>query len=375
MKIVVAGLRGFPGVQGGVEKHCEELYPRLAQLGCQIIVISRSPYMKRNKKIKEWQKIRFYHLWCPTHKSLEALSHTFLSILKAKTISPDILHLHAIGPALFAPLAKALGLKVVMTHHGPDYKRAKWGRAAKIILKLGEKLGVKYSDKIIAISKGIQAELKNRYNRDSIFIPNGVREPSFILAGKELARWKLKPKEYVFCACRFVPEKGLHDLIEAYKRIDNAFFKLVIAGDADHETDYSRRLKRMAMETPGVILTGIKTGQELAELFSHAGLFVLPSYYEGLPIALLEALSYGLPVLVSDIPPHRELPLPDERFFPPGDKESLSNKINYLIRHGISEDEKKDHWDYLKKNYNWDSIAQMTFEVYKDLAFNAPARP
>ncbi|MFN3739288.1 MAG: glycosyltransferase family 4 protein [Thermodesulfovibrionales bacterium] len=366
-KIVVVGGRGFPGVQGGVEKHCEELYPRLAKLGCEVLVITRAPYISKERRLKEWRGVKFYHLWCPSKKSLEAITHTFLGILKAKTLSPDILHIHAIGPSLLTPFAKLLGLKVVMTHHGPDYKRAKWGKIAKFFLKLGERLAMRFSDRIIVISKEIQQEIKKKYNRDSIFIPNGVPSPLWMPPGEELNKWGLQPKKYVFTACRFVPEKGLHDLIEAYRKINNPLFKLVIVGDADHETDYTRQLKKAAKVTPGVILTGVLTGARLAEIFSNAGLFVLPSYYEGLPIALLEALSYELPVLVSDIPQNREIPIPEERFFKPGNIDELSVKMIELFTRGIDEKEKRYIRSILQENYNWDNIAKQTFEVYISL--------
>jgi glycosyltransferase involved in cell wall biosynthesis len=156
-----------------------------------------------------------------------------------------------------------------------------------------------------------------------------------------LKKYFLQPSKYIFTACRFVPEKGLHDLISAYRKIKNPEFKLVIAGNADYETKYSRDLKKLANETQGFILTGVLTGEPLAELYSNAGLFVLPSYYEGLPIALLEALSYGLPVLVSDIPQHRKIPLPEFRYFKVGNIDELAQKIVELYDLGISDEEKQ----------------------------------
>jgi len=229
MKIVVLGTRGFPEVQGGVEKHCEELYPRLVNLGCDITVFTRTPYISEENRVSSWKGIKFIHLWCPRKKSLEAIIHTLLGTLRTKRLSPDILHIHAIGPSLLTPLAKLSGLRVVMTHHGPDYERAKWGKLAKIMLKKGEKFGVLYSDTVIAISKRIKEFIKNRYGKNPVFIPNGVNIPTIIPPGNVLDRWQLRPKEYIFTACRYVPEKGLHDLINAYRSIKNPWFKMVIA--------------------------------------------------------------------------------------------------------------------------------------------------
>jgi len=367
IKVVVLGTRGFPKVQGGVEKHCEELYLRLVKLGCDVTVFVRTPYVPKEKRIKEWQGVKFEYLWCPRKKSLEAITHTLLGALKAKRLSPDILHIHAIGPALIVPLAKAFGMKVVMTHHGPDYERAKWGKLAKAVLKLGERAGVLFSDKVIAISKGIQKLIKEKYGKEAVFIPNGVSIPEIVPPGKTLKRFGLEPRKYVFTACRFVPEKGLHDLIKAYGIIKNPPFKLVITGDADHETEYSKKIKKMASQTDGVVLTGFLSGKPLHELFSNAGLFVLPSYYEGLPIALLEALSYGLPVLVSDIPQHRDIPLGEVRYFKVGDVEILTKCLVSHFKVGISDSERKEYISLIRRDYNWDNIALKTLESYKSL--------
>ncbi len=368
IRICVLGTRGFPSVQGGVEKHCEELYPRLVRLGCDVTVFTRTPYIEEERRVTEWQGVKFVHLWCPKTKSLEAIVHTLLGIRGAKRLSPDILHIHSIGPSLLTPLAAlSNNFKIVMTHHGPDYERAKWGWLAKGVLKRGERLGVTYSDGVIAISRWIKKLIKDKYKKEALFIPNGVSIPEPVPAGTELERWALEPGGYVFTACRFVPEKGLEDLILAYRNIKNLSFKLVIAGGADHETPYSRRIKRLAEETRGVVLTGILSGSRLAELFSNAELFVLPSYYEGLPIALLEALSYGVGVLVSDIEQHKEIPLERFRYFRTGDVNGLSDAIVECLERGISDRERLTYMGLLEREFDWDEIALKTLRLYETL--------
>jgi glycosyltransferase involved in cell wall biosynthesis len=266
------------------------------------------------------------------------------------------------------PLAKILGMKVIVTNHGPDYMRQKWGKFARIALKTGEFLGVKFCDKMIVISGGIKDLLEREYRRHDLdLIFNGVNFPEILSPGETVAKYGLTPGQYALTVGRFVPEKGLHDLINAYLKLKDQQFRLVIAGDADHETEYSRRIKKMAKEREGIILTGFISGRPLAELFSNAGLFVLPSYYEGLPIALLEALSYGLPVLVSDIPANREVPLPDFRVSAPGNIEVLSQKMVELFEKGISQEEKKKNEELLAENYNWDVIAQKTHSIYASM--------
>lgn len=367
LRICIVGTRGIPDLQGGVEKRIENIYTRMSDF-FELHVFNRAPYFK--KKPSFYKGIRLHYLWAPRNKYLEVPIHTLLSILAAKFYSPDILHFQAIGPSIFIPFAKILGFKkIVVTHHGPDYLREKWKGFAKVILKLGEYFSIKFADKIIVVSNYIKKYLEEKYHRyDLVVIPNGVDIPEILKDGDTLEKYGLKPKKYVFTACRFVPEKGLVDLIEAYGRINNPTFKLVIAGDADHESDYSRRVKSLAKQTPGVILTGVLSGRPLSELYSNAGLFVLPSYYEGLPIALLEALSYGLPVLVSDIPQHKEIPIPEYRFFPVGNVEVLKEKILQLYSRGITEEEKQNQISYLKEHFNWRKIAQQVITIYKEVS-------
>ena len=368
MRIVVLGTRGFPDVQGGVEKHCEELYPRLASLGVEVIVITRKSYIK--EKRDSFKGVKFVHLFSPKLKSFEAISHTFLASLKLRKLKPDIVHVHSIGPSLLIPLIKLFGYNVVMTHHGPDYMRKKWGIAAKFALRLGERNAMKYSDKVIVIAEWIQGYIKKKYKRSSYFIPNGVTLMDIKAhdMGNSLIfkKFDIKPGKYIFTAARFVPEKGLDDLINAYGLIGSPQFKLVIAGGADHETGYSRELKNLAHKTEGVTLTGTLYKEDIFKLYANAGLFVLPSYYEGFPISLLEALSFGAPVLVSDIAAHKEILLPDFRYFRIGNVQELSKKIVECVQKGIDENEKKKYIDLIKTYYNWDIIAEKTLSVYKE---------
>jgi glycosyltransferase involved in cell wall biosynthesis len=367
MKIIVLGTRGFPDVQGGIEKHCEELFTRIAVLGNDVTVITRTPYIPKNKRKDIYKGVKFLHIWCPRKKSFEAIIHTFIGVIVARLNSPDVLHIHGVGPSLLIPFAKLLGLKVVMTHHGPDYERQKWGKLAKFILKKGESFGVRFADKVIVISKIIKDSVEKLYSiKNTEILYNGISVPSKIYPDGTLSKYHLEPNKYVFTACRFVPEKGLHDLIKAYAAIPNPDFKLVIAGEADHESDYSRTLKESAKEN-GVVLTGYTFGKELGELFSNAGLFVLPSYYEGLPIALLEAMSYNLPVLISDIPQHKEVNLNSKRYFRTGDADDLKFKMIQLVREGIGEEEKTEFNDVIQEKYNWEKIAWRTVLLYKGL--------
>jgi len=221
MNVFVIGTRGFPNVQGGVERHCEELYARVAALGCDVTVAARTPYIPAADRVAEFRGVKLRYYWCPRKKAFEAIVHSLIAVLAARRHAVDVLHIHAIGPALITPLAKLLGLKVVVTHHGCDYERQKWGTAAKVLLRLGERFGLTCADHAVVLSEPIRDALAAKYRCVPMtVIPNGVPTPTRIPPGQTLATFNLQPRRYVFTAARFVPEKGLHDLIAAFSKID-----------------------------------------------------------------------------------------------------------------------------------------------------------
>jgi len=362
MRIVAIGLRGFPDVQGGIEKHCEHLYPRLVTLGCEVIVLSRSPYTGRKPYVFNGVKIEPH--WSPRQKTLEAFLHTFVGTIIAKCHRPDIVHFHATGPSFFVPFAKILGMKVIATHHGFDYERAKWGRLAKLFIKQGERHLCK-ADQVIAVSEHIRESLAHRLHCEATFIPNGVELPQIVPGSQFCAKWGVSSGKYFLFMGRLVPEKCVHDLLDAFEKMKTEW-KLVIAGDADHKDAYSRELKTRAKSVKNAIMTGFITGFELGELCSNAGCFVLPSSHEGLPIALLEALSFGLPCIVSDIPANRGITHPTVRYFPVHD----SSALRVLMQETIDNPEpisRSDGRAYVAAKFNWDDVAERTMELMKRL--------
>lgn len=360
MKIVAIGTRGIPRIQGGVETHCEKLYPRLAAMGNDVTVIRRKPYVSADNTATEYQGVHLVDLYAPHKKSFEAIVHTALAVLRARKMKPDVLHIHAIGPNLLTPIARLLGMKVVMTHHGTDYNRGKWGRMAKTILRMGERAGVRHANAVISISQYLSDFMANEYGRtDTYLIPNGVEQPTPSAQTDYVAQLGLTPKKYIVALGRFVPEKGFHDLIEAYKQLDTDC-RLVIAGDADHPDAYSEDLKQKAADA-GVVLTGFIRGEKLNQLMTNALLFAMPSYHEGLPIALLEAMSYNLDVAVSDIPANRLPELDAADFFPAGNIEKLTE----LLASKLNTNRQSRHYDL--SNYQWDSIAKQTLNVYHNI--------
>ena len=365
MKIVVTGTRGIPNIMGGVETHCEELFPRIATKGLDVTVIRRKSYV--HDSLTEWRGVLLVDVETPKKKSFEAIIHTFRAINKAKWLGADVLHIHAIGPALLVPYAKMLGMKVVFTHHGPDYDRDKWGFAAKTMLKYGERMGCKFADHVIVISDVIKNLIAQRCGRTENvhLIYNGVPEPEICDYPESFKELGIEKGRYVLGMCRFVPEKHLHDLVDAYTilQVEHRIpidMKLVLAGDTDFEDDYSRGLKQKAREN-GVVLTGFIRGKKLHSLLTNALCYSLPSSHEGLPIALLEAMSYRLPVITSAIPANLEVGLDASCYHEVGDVSALANRIEAIA------DLPLQRIEYDMSKYNWDVISQQVFEIYQSM--------
>lgn len=366
MRIAFLGLRGFPNVQGGVETHAENLCPLLADLGCSIEVIARSSYQP--KEIRNWRNVQFKSIWAPKSKGIEAIVHTFLGVLYAGLISrPDVLHIQAIGPALMTPLARLLGLRVVVTHHGPDYDRQKWGRFAKLALRLGERFGMRWSNARIVISRVIANIVSQAHNRESYLIPNGVVLPEIPTSIDTLQLFDLQAGKYVLLVSRLVPEKRHLDLIEAFNIAAIPGWKLAIVGASDHPDAYVREVLEQATKSPNIVCTGLQTGDALRELYGHAGIFVLPSSHEGLPIALLEALSYGLIAIASDIPANLEVGLSAECYFPLGQVEALAVRLKEFSTKPRLDEDRDRQRAWVSSRFNWKDIATKTLKVYKSV--------
>lgn len=366
-RIYVTGTRGIPGIMGGVETHCEELFPRLVAMGFDVTVFRRKPYALDDAK--EFKGVEIVDIPCTKNKFMEAFSHTFKAILSAKRRGGKFVHIHAIGPVMLSPVARLLGMKVVFTHHGHDYDRAKWNAFAKMCLKTGEWLGCKCAEHVIVISKPIQQTLAKKYGRSKNvhLIYNGVPEPQYCEDEAYLSELGLEKGKYVLALGRFVPEKNFDQLISAFASIRQGGCKLVIGGSFDHQDEYAKNLVEQAKEN-GVVLPGFVKGDRLHTLLTCARCFVLPSSHEGLPISMLEAMSFRLPVIASDIPANLEVDLDAGCYFPCGDKEQLSRLLQKAV------DADFHRVDYDMNRYNWDTIARQTAQVYHEMLENKCGR-
>lgn len=369
-KVMMLGLRGVPQVQGGVEKHVEELARVFVEKGWDVEVLGRKPYLKQ-KQAYQWEGVQVTPLWAPVSTKFEAIAHTFLGVLVAAVRRPDILHIHAIGPALLTPLARLFGLKAVVTHHGFDYNRDKWGGLARKMLKTGEWAGMRFASQRIAVSRHIVETMAERYHVSAQFIPNGVTLRESAGTSDVLQQFGLGEKQYVVMVARIVPEKNQHDLIAAFAAMQAAGFhtdkKLVIVGAADHQSPYVDQVKTLAAKTPNVVLTGMQRGDDLAALYSNAALFVLPSSHEGMPIAMMEAMGYGLPVLASNITANLEVGLPEGDYFPLGNTQALAMQMAVKLDQPLSSKQAEAQSAEVAATYGWSGIADQTLAVYQRL--------
>lgn len=360
--IYIFGIRGFPKIIGGAEKHCEKLYRRIAKYNFDVRVFRRKPYVVIQSKCYKYRLITFYDYWTLKNKYFEVIIHSFLSTLKCIIDRPDLVHIHNMGASIFIPLLKITGIKVVATYHSRNYLHKKWGLLAIFLFKIGELFIKTMADKVIYISPQYKHILPPKKR---VFIPNGVSITKSSHSDKNiLTHLHILPDQYILFVGRIEQEKGVHDLINAFKRLKTTF-KLIIAGNANYNGKYLQSILALANGNDKIVLPGYITEEALYQLYTNARLFVLPSHQEGLSIALLEAMSYGLSVLVSDIPANIEIDIKKERFFKCGDINDLKEKMEILLANTISTNEKKKYIFQIKNIYNWEKIAQQTIKVYE----------
>ena len=335
-----------------------------SHLGCSVEAIVRSPYVSKNAD-QEWQGIRLRRLWSPRMKGLEPFVHTFLGVLHAAWSRPDVLHIHGIGPAFFTPLGRMLGLNVVVTHHMANYENEKWDGFARAILRFGERVGMRLSQGRIAVSPSLAERMSKSYRVSVRTIPNGIDPPLRIRPESVLQSFGLTQGRYFLTVARIDEQKRQLDLIAAFARLGQTDWKLVLVGGADYRSGYARAVEEAARATPGVVMLGVQSGKSLAALYAGAGAFVLPSSHEGQPIAVLEALSYGCRVVLSDIAAHREIGASGARYFTSGDVAALAEQLRVTCRDDGEPRLSEAEQARIMRAHNWTRIAESTLDVYR----------
>ncbi len=367
MRIAMIGQKGIPARSGGVERHVEELATRLAASGHEVFVYCRKQYGKEAKNPEAYKGVRLVYVPTIQTKHLDAIVGTFLASIHALFMGIDIFHYHAIGPSLFTwiPRIGRPRAKVIATFHCQDYYHKKWGVFARFVLRLGERAACAFPHETIVVSKTLQKYVQKTYRRESLYIPNGVTIPAKQSTGA-LAQWGLMPGKYVLSVSRLVKHKGIHYLIDAFRKVKAtlpAGMKLVIVGGSSYTDEYVAALHTLANTDPDILFLGEQSGAPLAQLYAHAGLFVQPSEGEGLSVALLEAMSYGIPVLVSSIPQNTEV-LPDKTWqFRNKSVPDLGRKIDGAFKKDVGKAGQQNR-KHVTENYNFDHLITEALKVY-----------
>lgn len=371
LRIAMIGQKRIPSREGGVEIVVEELSTRMVELGHAVTCYNRRGHHVSgkeydNKKLKEYKGIKLKNVLTINAKGLAAMSSSFFAAVKAAFGKYDVVHFHAEGPCAMLWLPKLFGKRCIATIHGLDHQRAKWGKFAKWYIMRGEKCAVMRADEIIVLSKGVQEYFEQTYGRKTIYIPNGVSKPIVRQVNLIKQQYGLEKDSYILFLGRIVPEKGIKYLIEAFKQVKTDK-KLVIAGGASDTDEFMNELKALASDDNRIIFTGFVQGQLLEELYSNAYVYTLPSDLEGMPLSLLEAMSYGNCCLVSDIAECTEVVEYKAVVFEKGNVEDLEEKIQMLCNDKETVSRLKvEASDFVCKKYNWDTVMKETLKLYEE---------
>ena len=371
LNIVMLGQKRIPSREGGVEIVVEELSTRMVKMGHSVTCLNRKGHHISGKQydgqvLNEYKGVVLKTVPTVNKKGLAAMTASFTGAFYAAFGKYDVVHFHAEGPCAMLWLPKLFGKRCIATIHGLDHKRAKWGKLASAYIMLGEKVAAKYADSIIVLSRAVQEYFRNIYGRETVFIPNGVNKPQIVSPDLITREYNLQKEGYILYLGRLVPEKGIKYLIEAFKQV-HTNKRLVIAGGASDTDEYAKELVELAQEDKRIIFTGFVQGRKLEELYSNAYLYVLPSDLEGMPLSLLEAMSYGNCCIVSDIPECLDVVRNNGIVFKKGNVLELAEKLQDVCDYPEKVMRYKENSaQYVCNKCNWDDVVKKTLELYKN---------
>jgi glycosyltransferase involved in cell wall biosynthesis len=369
MRIAMVGHKHYGSREGGVEVVVTELARRMAALGHEVTCYDRSGSDVMTGDATETRErivdgVRVVPVKTIDKKGLAAASASYYATKAAIADKPDVIHFHAEGPCACLPMAQRAGIRTVATIHGLDWQRAKWGKLGSAYIKRGERAAVKSADEIIVLSHSAQEYFKQTYNRKTVFIPNGINPKEPRPADEIRQRWGLEDGSYILFLGRIVPEKRPELLIDAFKNIETDK-RLVIAGGGSDTTEYEQQLHEKAMGDPRVLFTGFVTGEPLAELYSNAYCYVLPSDVEGMPMSLLEAMAYGRACVTSDIPECSDVLAGTGTTFSRGDASALRDALASLLTNPAhAKNLGAAAKARMESEFDWDSVVERTLAEY-----------
>lgn len=371
LNIAMLGHKRIPSREGGIEIVVEELATRMVKQGHCVTCYNRGGHHVCGKEFSEKRLLEYKGLKLKTvltinKKGLAAVTSSIFGAICVAFRKYDVVHFHAEGPCFMLWLPKLFGKRCIATIHGLDHQRAKWGRFARFYIMMGEKCAVKKADEIIVLSQNVQEYFKVLYGRDTKFIPNGVNRPVIRPVNIIKDKFGLLESSYILFLGRLVPEKGIEYLIGAFKRV-NTDKKLVIAGGSSDTKMFKNKLKILASDDDRIIFTGFVCGETLDELYSNAYLYVLPSDLEGMPLSLLEAMSYGNCCLVSNIDECASVVEDKAIIFEKSNVQDLTDKLQMICdNEDIVSKYRQQAAEYICKKYNWDDVCQKTLKLYRE---------
>lgn len=372
-RIAMLGHKRIPSREGGVEIVVEELSSRMVERGCDVTCYNRSGHHVSGRsfdvpKITSYRGVTLKSVPTVDQKGLAALTSSFFGAILCAFGRYDIVHFHAEGPCAMLWLPKLFGKKCIATIHGLDWQRAKWGGFASRYIKFGEKIAANYADTVIVLSEGVQKYFLHTYGRKTVRIPNGVNRPAIREAQLIQEKFGLSKDGYILFLGRLVPEKGVSYLIDAFREVQTDK-KLVIAGGSSDTDAFLEALKELARDDERILFTGFVEGQLLEELFSNAYVYCLPSDLEGMPLSLLEAMSYGNCCVVSDIAECTEVVENKAVVFRKGNVEDLKVKLQTLCDQAeLVQTCKSAAAEFICGKYSWDDVVDKTLEIYANEA-------
>lgn len=370
LRIAMLGHKRIPSREGGIEIVVEELATRMAKKSHSVTCYNRKGHNVAGSefdgtKLKTYKGVTLQEVFTIDKRGLAAMTASVSASLRAALGNYDVVHIHAEGPAFMCWLPKLFGKKVIVTVHGLDHQRAKWGKFASWYIRSGEKNAVRFADEIIVLSKGVQDYFQNTYGRTTRFIPNGVNKAKLRKARQITEKWGLTKDSYILYLGRIVPEKGERYLIEAFKQTKTDK-KLVIAGGSSDTQAFMDELKSLEKDDDRIIFTGFVQGEILEELYSNPYIYTLPSDLEGMPLSLLEAMSYGNCCLTSDIPECAEVVEDKALLFRKSDVSNLKEKLQNACDHPeMVETYKAQAEEFICRKYNWDDVVEKTLKLYQ----------